>query len=144
MNTRAITLVAGLALVAAACGAETDPVSNAGTDSTPSTQAMEGVTTTMQPESPAAPEDENGVEPVDDYGVDPDAGPAEDGSEDEKARTPAAPEPTTPPEGPTEVGGGKIVEPVPVEDARRSHGRNPGGSLRSHRRRRECRYLDPR
>lgn len=117
MNTRAITLVTGLALLAAACGAETDPVSNAGTDLTPSTQATEGATTTVQPESPETAEDENRVDLDDDYGVDPDAAPAEDGSGDQKARTPAAPEPTTPPEGPTEVGGGKIVEPVPVEDA---------------------------
>ena len=104
MNTRAITLVAGLALLVAACGAEADLAPGSETDSTLPAQTIEGTSTTMQPESPSP------TQPEDDYGVDPEAGV-------EPTTTTTTPGAATPPEGPVDVGGGKVIEPVPVEDA---------------------------
>jgi hypothetical protein len=104
MNTRAITLVAGLAFLVAACGAEADLAPGSETDSTLPAPAIEGTSTTMQPESPSP------TQPDDDYGVDPEAGV-------EQTTTTATPGAATPPEGPVDVRGGKVIEPVPVEDA---------------------------
>ena len=74
MNTRAITLVAGLALLVAACGAEADQVPDARADSTVPTQATEGTSTTMQPESPSPTQPEN------DSDVGPDTGEGDKGN----------------------------------------------------------------
>ena len=108
MKKRAITLVAGLALVVAACGADVDPISEtAQPDSTLAAQTTEGTSTTVTPATPQPPED--------DYGVDPEAGETEAG--ETETTTTTVSEATPPPDGPVDAGGGKIVEPVPVEDS---------------------------
>ena len=120
MNTRAITLVAGLALLVAACGAEADQVPDARADSTVPTQATEGTSTTMQPESPSPTQPENDS----DVGPDTGEGDTTAGDGDATAGEPTTTTTTTTAsddapssDGPVDVGGGKIVEPVPVDDA---------------------------
>jgi hypothetical protein len=99
VSKRLCTLVIGLALVAAACGADATPTVETGADTIPPT---EQATTSIEGGDPV--ETTLPSRPGDDYGFDPGPG-AGDDSDD-----------ATPPDGPIDVGGGKVIEPVPVED----------------------------